>query len=153
MENNNYKKAVKNLIKHVEEITGLDPFKNSRKREYIEARCLLYKYLRDEMSLTYATIVDVMNHYGANIKTHARVIHALNNYDVYFRFSPSMQRWVQDLEKTNLGEKYEKAVKLRNKIYQLTDNQIEFYYNEIKEVIKMNQAKEIEVVEPETVEA
>jgi multidrug efflux pump subunit AcrB len=147
-----YKKATNNLVKHIKEITGLDPFKNTRKREYIEVRCLMYHHLRHKMSLTYETIMNVMNLYGADIKTHARIIHALNNYDVYMRFSPNMRQWVENLEKTNLGEKYDRAVKLRDKIYKLTDEQIDFYYDEISQVIKLNEAKKMEVKEPQIVE-
>lgn len=147
-----YKEATDNLINHVKQISGLDPFKNTRKREYIEIRAIIAHYLRNDLGMTYNGIVEVMNDHGANIKTHVRILHALKNYDIYLRFSPLMRDWADALKRANLGKKYERAVKLRNKIFELNDDQIEHYYEEISDIIRLKQAKEMEVVEPEIVD-
>lgn len=74
----------------------IDISKNTRKREYVEARCLYYKLAKEYTKLTLERIGAVLN------RDHATVLHGLKNvwdhalvtnedvYDTYYKFKDMM---------------------------------------------------------------
>lgn len=78
---------VDRLIQEIKKESGIDFFKRTRKRDYIETRALFSYFLRNYFGYKLYEIVDIYKKNGF-ITHHATVIHACNNYkDLYLRFS------------------------------------------------------------------
>ncbi len=74
------------LKKAIQEVTGVDINKVSRKREIIEARAVYYKILKQiDKKKSLQSI-------GASVgKDHATVLHSLKNYDMFEQFNPTLK--------------------------------------------------------------
>ena len=74
------------LKKAIQEVTGVDINKVSRKREIIEARAVYYKILKQiDKKKSLKSI-------GASVgKDHATVLHSLKNYDMFEQFNPTLK--------------------------------------------------------------
>ena len=68
---------ISNMVKLV---TGLDIFDNTRKRDHIEARSLLYVILREDYGASYLWIRDYMESKGKSCD-HSTVIHSVNSME------------------------------------------------------------------------
>lgn len=105
----------KKIARQVNKLAKLDVFKNTRKREYIEARSLLsmvlYKY--EKMNLH-----EIKNFYIANGKSsdHTTVLHSIKNWDMYRHYNNTLIDWLTcittDMGKANNEAKRE-LIKLK----------------------------------------
>ena len=77
----------------LKELTGLNIFKNTRRREYVEIRAVFFHILRHKHRLTLRGIQDIFEQNGKKIN-HATIVHSLKEYDVYCRAN-------KDLDKIN----------------------------------------------------
>ena len=66
-----------------EEFKGLDFLKQTRKREYVEARAAFYYYLRTYDHCTYAKIQKVVDELAGWKPNHASILHSINSFDIY----------------------------------------------------------------------
>lgn len=123
--------AVK-LYKQLKVVTGLDIFKNTRKSSYIEARALFNFILYNTYGFTLAKIAGF---YRENNKSydHATVLHSLKNFEMYRRFSPQVNEWLDSLEDTKLGDKATRALTKQLVTY-LSNENIKVAYEQIKEL-------------------
>ena len=89
------------LINEIESLSGYRVFENTRRREVVEVRSLLYTVLKKFYRFTLREIQDLAEEYNYSI-THASVIHSINSFDVYSKYSPHLLEWyhavVIDLE-------------------------------------------------------
>jgi len=70
----------------INDYTGVDVVAKSRKREIIEMRSLYFDILKDlEPNKTYSSIGESVN------VDHSTVIHSLNKYNMYEKFSPNLK--------------------------------------------------------------
>jgi hypothetical protein len=76
----------------VEKVTGLQIDKDTRKREYVVARCLYYHFAREITGKPLSQISALMN------KNHASVIHSLKKFDVHYRFDTFFKKSFHALE-------------------------------------------------------
>jgi hypothetical protein len=105
----------KKIAKQVNKLAKLDVFKNTRKREYIEARSLLsmvlYKY--EKMNLH-----EIKKFYIENGKSsdHTTVLHSIKNWDMYRHYNNTLIDWLTcittDMGKANNEAKRE-LIKLK----------------------------------------
>jgi len=81
-------KIAKNLI----DISGINVFDNSRKREYIEIRSLLTFILRHHCNMKFKEIRDF---YEANGKSydHATAIHSLKGFEMHRRYNEKLDKY------------------------------------------------------------
>ena len=94
------KRRVERLIKLIKDETGLDIFRNTRKREYVEARALFTYMLKTYLGYRLTDIQMIYSKHGYEIH-HATLIHAIRNFEpVYVPFN------------TPLKELYDKAINL-----------------------------------------
>lgn len=121
--------AVK-LYRELKQVTGLDIFKNTRKSSYIEARALFNFILYNTYGFTLAKIAGF---YRENKKSydHATVLHSLKNFEMYRRFSPQVNEWLETLENTQLGDKATRALTKQLVTY-LTNENLKEAYEHIK---------------------
>ena len=89
------------LINEIESLSGYRVFENTRRREVVEVRSLLYTVLKKFYRFTLREIQDLAEEYNYTI-THASVIHSLKSFEVYSKYSPHLLEWyhavVIDLE-------------------------------------------------------
>jgi len=105
----------KKIARQVNKLAKLDVFKNTRKREHIEARSLLsmvlYKY--EKMNLH-----EIKNFYISNGKSsdHTTVLHSIKNWDMYTHYNSTLMEWLTgittDLDKAN-NEATRELIKLK----------------------------------------
>lgn len=60
------------------DLVGIDIFKNTRQREYSDARSLLVKILVDEYKMGWTEIANFFTERGKPMKSHASIIHLYN---------------------------------------------------------------------------
>ena len=89
-------KSLDKIAKELNALAGIDIFKNTRRREYIEARslfCLIaYKYYK----LTYAQIASYLRKAGKT-SDHSTILHAHKSFDMYQRYAPHLIEWLDIL--------------------------------------------------------
>ena len=126
----NETQQAKKLYREVKVVTGLDIFKNTRKSSYIEARALFNFILYNTYGFTLAKIAGF---YRENNKSydHATVLHSLKNFEMYRRFSPQVNEWLQTLENTPLGDRATRALTKQLVTY-LTNDNLKVAYEHIK---------------------
>ena len=85
---------VERLIQEIKKESGIDFFRNTRKREYTETRALFSYFLRNYFGYKLHEIVEVYRKNGYTTH-HATILYAVRNYkEVYLPFS----RILKDLD-------------------------------------------------------
>lgn len=128
-------KRVKRLIREIEKEARLDLFRNTRKREYTEARALFSYFLRNYFGYKLSEIVEIYKQNGFSTH-HATILYANRNYkDSYLPFS----RFLKDLdEKMYVKFGNHQEVKLRSlkmRIDSIPDNRLDEAKRLIEELI------------------
>ena len=77
-------------VQFTNELNQLDFLKQTRKREYVEARAAFYYYLRTYEFLTYSKIQRVVEYLAGWRPNHVTVMHGINNYDMYSLYNPKL---------------------------------------------------------------
>jgi hypothetical protein len=102
------KSRIRNLINEIQALSGHDIFQNTRRREVVEVRALLYTVLKKYYRFTLREMTDLCAEHGYYI-THASVIHALNAFEVYCNYNKNLSEWyhavVIDLEEDVAAER------------------------------------------------
>jgi len=82
----------KKIANNLSEISKLNPFENSRRREIIEIRSALIKILREyqEMTLNQIACFFIKNNRHMD---HSTVLHSLKNYEIYIKYNPKLKKW------------------------------------------------------------
>ena len=124
-----FKEADK-LYRQIKSVTGLDIFRNTRKNDYIEARALFNFILYNTYGFTFAKIAKF---YKDNNKSydHATALHSIKNFDMYRRFSPQVNEWLEAIEDTDLGDEATQAL-AKQHITFLNNNNLKTAYEYIK---------------------
>lgn len=86
-------------------VSGLDIFKNTRRTQYIEARSLFYKIMKEDYGATYEAIRDYMKSKGKSCD-HSTVIHSVKEYDIYKFYTPQLNEWRDMILGKVLSERY-----------------------------------------------
>ncbi len=102
---------VERLIQEIKKESGIDLFRNTRKREYTETRALFSYFLRNYFGYKLHEIVEIYRKNGYTTH-HATILYANRNYkDSYLPFS----RFLKDLdEKMYIKFGNHQEVKLRS---------------------------------------
>ena len=102
------KSRIRNLVKEIELLSGYNIFESTRRREVVEIRSLLYTVLKKFYRFTLREIQDLAAEYNYTMN-HASVIHSLNSFEIYSKYSPHLLEWyhavVQDLEEDVAAER------------------------------------------------
>jgi hypothetical protein len=85
-------KEANKIAKNIIDISGINVFDNSRKREYIEIRSLLTFMLRHHCSMTYAQIRDFYKSNGKSYD-HATAIHSLKAFEMHRRYNDKLDKY------------------------------------------------------------
>ncbi len=79
------------IAKTVIKLTGLDVFKETRDREYVETRALLNTMLRDDIGMGWTRIADFYKDNGKKMN-HATVMHSVKSYPFYKQHNKKLQK-------------------------------------------------------------
>ena len=79
------------VAKSVIDLTGLDVFKETRVKEYVEARALLNTMLHDDLGMGWSRIAEFYEDNGKKMD-HATVIHSFKNYPIYRQHNNKLQK-------------------------------------------------------------
>ena len=82
----------KKIANNLSEISKLNPFENSRKREIIEIRSALIKILREYQEMTLNQIASFFTNNNRKMD-HSTVLHSLKNYEIYIKYNPKLKKW------------------------------------------------------------
>ena len=85
-------KEANKIAKNIIDISGIDVFKNSRKREYVEVRSLLTFMLRHHCRMTFHQIKDFYISKGKKYN-HATAIHSLKAFEMNRRYNPKLDKY------------------------------------------------------------
>ena len=80
------------IAKHIIDISGIDVFDNTRKREHIEMRSLLTFMLRHHCNMKFAEIRDFYKSNGKEYN-HATAIHSLRAFEMNRRYNPKIDKY------------------------------------------------------------
>jgi|TARA_R100000482_G_scaffold103548_1_gene46377 hypothetical protein len=86
------KSRIRNLINEIEALSDIEIFKNSRRRENVEVRSLLYTVLKKFYRFSLREIQDLAEEHNYYI-THASVIHSLNSFEIYAKYNTNLMDW------------------------------------------------------------
>jgi len=85
-------KEANKIAKHIIDISGVDVFKNTRKREHIEMRSLLTFMLRHHCNMKFTDIRDFYESKGKNYD-HATALHSLKSFETHRRYNPKIDEY------------------------------------------------------------
>ena len=126
---------VERLIQEIKKESGIDLFRNTNKRQYVEVRALFSYFLRNYFGYKLQEIVEIYKKNGFSTH-HATILYANKNYkEVYLPFS----RTIRDLdEKMYIKFGNHNEVKLRTlkmRIDSLPENRLDEAKRLIEELI------------------
>ena len=85
-------KEANKIAKEIIDISGIDVFDNTRKREHIEMRSLLTFMLRHHCNMKFTDIRDFYESKGKNYD-HATAIHSLKSFETHRRYNPKVDKY------------------------------------------------------------
>ena len=138
------------IADQIKELSGLDIYKNTRQREYVEARSLLiflmYNTLNFRLSEIEQFFVSRGKHYN-----HATVLYALKNFNSYRQFNKNITLWLNKITNKDTSVIQKTSVILEN-IKALRGEDIHILYHIVQEMYKRQiETNDIEVTKPELV--
>ena len=85
-------KEANKIAEDIIDISGIDVFSNTRKREYIEMRSLLTFILRHHCNMKFK---EIKNFYQSNGKNydHATALHSLKSFETHRRYNPKLDKY------------------------------------------------------------
>jgi len=122
--------------------------KNTRRRKYVEARSAFFHYLRSYCNYKLNDIKrEVKENTGWDIN-HATILHALNNYEIYIKYEPSVERKLQRIIDL-VNNENDKAMYIRDIVSRLKPKHINMIqdavynaYDKLKEEVRNEIEKE-----------
>ena len=85
-------KEANKIAKHIIDISNIDVFKNTRKREHIEMRSLLTFMLRHHCNMTFHQIKNFYESKGKNYD-HATALHSLKSFETHRRYNSKIDEY------------------------------------------------------------
>tara|TARA_R110000787_G_scaffold252435_1_gene357891 strand:+ start:933 stop:1358 length:426 start_codon:yes stop_codon:yes gene_type:complete len=78
------------IVNEFKDEFGFDYFKQTRKREYIEARSVVINYFYNYRKMGLTEIARAIGETSMWKPNHATIYHSLQNYDVYTRYNKNL---------------------------------------------------------------
>jgi len=85
-----------NIKDKINDTLGIDIFRNTRKREYVDGRALFYFILREHFKYSLSRIGNICGRYGVK-KDHATVLHALRDFEIRLKYNPKFNDIIDNL--------------------------------------------------------
>tara|TARA_R110000796_G_scaffold10042_3_gene33669 strand:- start:4036 stop:4512 length:477 start_codon:yes stop_codon:yes gene_type:complete len=111
---------------------GLKLFKNTRKREYVEARAVFIYYLYNYCNLRLTDIVNAISKHSGRTFNHATILHSIKNYEVYTRYNTYLEERLFTVV-NKVDNKKDKTTFIKYAISKMPDDVIEEMYIHLKD--------------------
>ena len=85
-------KEANKIARHIIDVSGIDVFKNSRKREFVEIRSLLTFMLRHHCNMKFMEIKDFYISKGKSYD-HSTAIYSLKAFETHRRYNPLLDKY------------------------------------------------------------
>lgn len=129
------KRRINNLINLINEEAGIDIFRNTRQRDYVEARALLIYLLRNYFGMRLSEIQRLFRTNGYPVH-HATLLHALKVFkDVYLPHNPFLQG-IYDKASATIKSKTEFKIRhIQNSIQDIPEERLDEVQRMIDELV------------------
>jgi hypothetical protein len=84
------------ITEQLQELSGLNPFRHTRKREYIDVRATLAFLLRNNLNFTFNGIARYFKSKGKPYD-HATALYAIENFDTYRMYNKQINLWIDEI--------------------------------------------------------
>lgn len=120
---------------YIKTATGIDVFKNTRQREYVEYRAL-YNYIL--YKIKGLSLIQIVRIYQENGKpyNHATVLHSLKMFDIYKTYNHKLLPVLDELCYELYGSLDNEIAYIKNSISEMSSGQIIQVSDMIKEMLK-----------------
>lgn len=120
---------------YIKTATGIDVFKNTRQREYVEYRALYNYILYKIKGLSLMKIVRIYQENGKPYN-HATVLHSLKMFDIYKTYNHRLLPVLDELCYELYGSLDNEIAYIKNSISEMSSGQIIQISDMIKEMLK-----------------
>ena len=127
---------IKKIGDSVKEVSGLDIFDNTRRRDYVEMRALVCYVLRNKLRIGLTNIALYFQSEGKTMH-HATVIHLVNQYPMYKRYNSRLASIEDSFEQLNNLE-FNQDSYIRNQYLSYNYDKLQEKYKNLKDNIKTN---------------
>ena len=132
-------KEANKIAKYLTDISEVDVFANSRRRENVEMRSLLTFILRNHLGMTFHQIKNFYENNGKHYD-HATAMHSLKTFEVNRRYSKSLDEWLKKIQFLIRDKSNIKKGMLEHKLQYLHSNDI----NKLLKIVNDMPQKEID---------
>ena len=119
------KKRAYDVATQVSNLAELNPFNNTRQREYVEARALICLILNKYLGIGLTRIANFFKENGKDMH-HATVLHLVRSFDTYKFYNKNLDKWldivVNDID--DVGNE-NKRILIKHRIKYLTNKDID----------------------------
>ena len=138
------------IAEQIKALSGLDIYKNTRQREYVEARSLLIFLMYNTLNFRLSEIENFFVSRGKHYN-HATVLYALKNFNSYRQFNKNITLWLNKITNKDTSVIQKTSVILEN-IKALRGEDIHILYNIVEEMYNRQiETNDIKVIKLETV--
>ena len=127
---------IKKIGDSVKEVSGLDIFDNTRRRDYVEMRALVCYVLRKKLRIGLTNIALYFQSEGKTMH-HATVIHLVKMYPMYKRYNSRLASIENSFEQLNNLE-FNQDSYIRNQYLSYNYDKLQEKYKNLKDNIKTN---------------
>jgi hypothetical protein len=127
---------IKKIGDSVKEVSGLNIFDNTRRRDYVEMRALVCYVLRKKLRIGLTNIALYFQSEGKTMH-HATVIHLVKMYPMYKRYNSRLASIEDSFEQLNNLE-FNQDSYIRNQYLSYNYDKLQEKYKNLKDNIKTN---------------
>ena len=132
---------IKKIGDSVKEVSGLDIFDNTRRRDYVEMRALVCYVLRKKLRIGLTNIALYFQSQGKTMH-HTTVIHLVNQYPMYKRYNSRLAEIEDSFEELNSLE-FNQDSYIRNQYLTYKYDELRQKHKDLKDNIKTNPILEV----------
>jgi len=132
---------IKKIGDSVKEVSGLNIFDNTRRRDYVEMRALVCYVLRKKLRIGLTNIALYFQSEGKTMH-HATVIHLVNQYPMYKRYNSRLAEIEDSFEELNSLE-FNQDSYIRNQYLTYKYDELRQKHKDLKDNIKTNPILEV----------
>lgn len=132
---------IKKIGDSVKEVSGLDIFDNTRRRDYVEMRALVCYVLRKKLRIGLTNIALYFQSEGKTMH-HATVIHLVKMYPMYKRYNSRLASIEESFEELNSLE-FNQDSYIRNQYLTYKYDELRQKHKDLKDNIKTNPILEV----------
>lgn len=122
----------------------LDIFKNTRKREYVEARAVFYYYLNTYKRMRLTDIVNAVEKNTGWKPNHATILHSIKNYPIYSKYNKDLEtKFLSYLDSE--GGKNNRIAFIQNALLKIEQEKIDEVYDIVQTAYEEVRAVEVKL--------